>query len=287
MSVFQLEPQLRTTWLQEFLQAKRLEGCRPKSLKAYERFLTRFLWYFKKPVDQITTSDIRSFLLIEESHGNKQTTLSTKINILRSYFSWLYTEEYIEKDPSRRVSAPRLPSPPPRWLSHEEIEALRDSCDALIDSLLVEVLYSSGIRVSELTGCDWKDFDPSAKEITVLGKGGKIRTVPLSTRAVRLLKKYRQTRTDSNPWIFQSREHNRIASETVERRIRILGEKAELTRKVTPHCLRHSFATHLLEAGVPLDMIQTLCGHSSVSTTQRYARTQTSNIKPFYQRVFP
>jgi integrase/recombinase XerD len=272
--------------LQEFLQAKRLEGCRPKSLKAYERFLTRFLWNIKKPVEQITISDVRTFLLVEESHGNKPTTLSTKINILRSYFSWLYIEEYIEKDFTRRLATPRLPSPPPRWLSHEEIEMLRDVCAKLLDEVIVEVLYTSGVRVSEFTGCDWVDFDPTAKELTVLGKGGKIRTVPLSTRAVMLLKKYRQARKDDNPWLIQSRESKRMSTETVERRIRLLGAKAGLQRKATPHCLRHSYATHLLEAGVPLDVIRELLGHSSVSTTERYARTQTAAIKPFHQRVF-
>jgi integrase/recombinase XerD len=283
-----VEPQSQTTWLLEFLQAKRLEGCRPKSLKAYERFLTRFLWYFKKSPSEIATSEIRMFLMSEESHGNKTTTIATKIAILRSYFGWLSNEEYIIKDPTKRIVRPNLPPSIPKYLTHDELEALRDAATSPIDELLVETLYSSGLRVSELASLDWEDVSFPEKRVTVReGKGGKSRTVPLSTRATRLLSKCKEDRRDDKTWVFMSRQRNRMSKETVERRIRTLGAKAGIEKKVTPHRLRHSLATHLLEAGMPIDQIQQILGHSSLDTTQIYARTQMQNVEQFYRRGLP
>lgn len=289
MSVLRIEPQASTTWLKEFLQAKRLEGCRPRSLKAYERFLTRFLWNIKKQPGQITTSDIRGFLMVEEQHGNKNTTLASKIAILRSFFGWLLTEEYIDKDPTRKIARPNLPPAVPKFLTHDELEALREAASHdVMDELLVELLYSTGLRVSELAALDWEDVSLAPKQIAVReGKGGKSRTVLLSTRATRLLSQYRGSRKDDKPWVLMSREHNRMATETVERRIRTLGREAGIEKVVTPHKLRHSLATHLLEAGMPIDQIQQVLGHSSVATTQVYARTQMRNVEQYYRRFLP
>lgn len=146
----------------------------------------------------------------------------------------------------------------------------------------------SGLLDALPVALDWDDVDIVNKQAHVReGKGGKARTVPLSTRAARLLKAYRATRRDNNPWVFYSREGNRMSKATVEYRIRELAKQAGLQKKVTPHCLRHSQATHLLEAGMPIDMIQKILGHASISTTQVYARTQMTGVEQFYRRVFP
>lgn len=281
---------LPQAYINEFLLYQKLRGRRPSTLKSYEEFLMRFFKEIRKPVEDITVGDIRRFLMSEEARGNKTTTIATKIATLRSFFGWLEREEYLIKSPMRRIDRPKLPPPIPKFLSHDEIEALREAAasKSLMDQLIVEVLYSSGLRVSELVAIDWDDIDFANKQLTVReGKGGKSRTVPLSTRAVRLLKRYKKTRQDEEPYVFRSREKGRMVKETVEYRIRKLGKLAGIQQKVTPHRLRHSQATHLLEAGMPIDMIQQVLGHASISTTQVYARTQMSGVEQYYRRVFP
>lgn len=289
MSVLRIEPQVSTSWLREFLQAKRLEGCRPKSLQQYERFLTRFLWNLKKAPSQVTTSDVRAFLSSEEAHGNTVSTLASKIAILHSFFGWLLVEEYIARDPMAKIARPYLPPAVPKFLTPDELEALREAAAKdRMDALLVEILYSSGLRVSELVALNWEDISLPAKTVFVRdGKGGKPRTVLLSTRAARLVSQYRESRTDDKPWVLMSREHRRMSKETVERRIRDLGKEAGIEKVVTPHCLRHSLATHLLAAGMAIDMIQKVLGHASVATTQVYARTQMQGVEQAYRRIMP
>lgn len=276
-------------WLKEFLQAKKLEGCRPKTLEQYEKLLMRFWWNEGKPWSEITTSDIREFLSGEEERGNKRSSIAAKIAIFRSFFGWLFDEEYIDRNPAKRIVRPNLPPALPKYLTHNELESIREAAsEDPIDRLLVEILYSTGLRVSELVALDWEDLRLATKQVSVReGKGGKSRTVLLSTRAARLLAQYRETRADDNPWVLMSREHNRMSKETVERRIRNLGNEAGIEKTVTPHCLRHSLATHLLEAGVPIDQIQHLLGHASVATTQIYARTQLASVEQHYRRVMP
>lgn len=281
---------LPQAYVREFLLYQKLRGRRPGTLQAYEEFLERFLQTVRKPVDAISTGDIRQFLMAEEARGNKTTTIATKIACLRSFFGWLEREEYIQKNPMRRIDRPKLPPAAPKFLSHDEIEALREAAAAksLMDQLIVEMLYSSGLRVSELIALDWDDIDFANKQAIVReGKGGKSRVVPLSTRAVRLLKRYRKTRRDEDLCVFRSREKNRMTKATVEYRVKELGKLASVQQRVTPHRLRHSQATHLLEAGMPIDMIQKILGHASISTTQVYARTQMTGVEQYYRRVFP
>lgn len=276
--------------VQEFLLYQKLRGRRVGTLEGYRQFLERFLRTVGKSIEEISVGDIRQFLMAEEARGNKVTTIAAKIACLRSFFNWLEREEYIPKNPMRRIDRPKLPPAAPKYLTHDEIEALREAAasTSLMDQLIVEVLYSSGLRVSELIALDWDDVDFANKQAIVReGKGGKSRIVPLSTRAVRLLKRYQKTRRDQDPCVFRSREKNRMTKATVEYRLKRLGRLAGLQSHVTPHRLRHSQATHLLEAGMPLDMIQRLLGHSSIATTQIYARTQMAGVEQYYRRVFP
>jgi len=275
-------------FVDEFLLYQQLRGRRQCTLASYKSFLDRFFRIVHKQPTQLTVQDIRRFLMAENSKGNKQSTIATKIAILRSFFDWLEREEYIDKNPMRRIDTPRVPPASPKYLTHDEMEALREASTKLLDRLIVEMLYSSGARVSELVALDWDDVDIVNKRATIRdGKGGKSRVVPISIKAARLLKRYRDTRHDDNLWIFQSRHSRRMVRETVERRISALGKKAGIQKRVTPHRLRHSLATHLLEAGMPIDMIQKVLGHASIATTQIYARTQMAGVEQYYRRVFP
>lgn len=273
--------------VREYLQAQELRGRRPSTIAAYRLFLERFVRTVGKPVEEITTRDVRHFLMTEGARGNRRNTIASKTYKLRSFFSWLEREEYIDKNPMLKIDPPAEEKSPPKHLSHEELEQLREAATGT-RQLLLEVLYSSGIRVSEAVNLDWGDIDWQGRSLYVRdGKGGKDRRTLLSTRALRLLKRHRGSRKDENPWVFQSQFKQRMAKETIWRHMRILGERAGLKRRLTPHMLRHTIATHLLAAGMPLEMVQHLLGHESVRTTQIYARTQFDQIDPYYRRVCP
>lgn len=274
--------------LEEYLHNLRILGRRDSTIVSYRRFLLRFTECVAKPLDEVRVRDIRRFLMTEEQRGNCRNSINTKIAQLRSYFKWLEREEYVDRDPMKKIDKARVDEAPPKFLTHEEIERMREATQSmrLVDRVIFEVLYSGGLRVSELVDLDWGDVDLGSRQATVTGKGGKTRSVPLSTRAVMLLTRYRDEREDTNPWVLQSNFRQRMSKASIERRVNLMGEKAGLTKWITPHCLRHSFATHLLEAGTPLDMVQTLLGHAQVNTTQVYARTNVSNIGLYYRRVF-
>lgn len=274
--------------VREYIQAQRLRGRRPKTLEAYQQFLERFIRTVGKPVEDITVRDVRLFLMGEEARGNNRNTIGTKVVKLRSFFKWLEREELIDKNPMLRIDPPADDKSPPKYLTHEEIERLRDACRRPMERLLLEVLYSSGLRVSEAVALNWDDVNLDGKYLIVRdGKGGKSRQAPLSTRAVMLLRQYRDRRRDGSPWVFQSQFKRRMSKESIERTMRVLGERAGLRDRLTPHRLRHSLATHLLAAGVPIDVVQHILGHESIKTTTVYARTQQTTIEQHYRRVFP
>jgi integrase/recombinase XerD len=272
--------------VQEFLHVQQLRGRRPGTIKSYGGFLRRFVQSVGKPVEEIRPRDIRFFLMSEERRGNCRNSLATKTVILRSFFAWAEKEELIDQNPMRKIDKPKEDPPAPKFLTHEELELVREACRKPFERVLVEVLYSSGLRVSEAVALNWSDINWQELTIAVRdGKGGKERIAPMSTRASLLLRRLREERTDSNPWVFQSQFRCRMSKESVGRWVKNLGRRAGINGKLTPHRFRHSLATHLLEAGTPIDVVQAILGHESVATTQVYARTQRSSVEMHYRRA--
>ncbi len=270
--------------LKEYLSAKSFRGT---TYKEYQRFLERFISFLDVPVDFCETRHVRQFLQAEQDRGNSRNTIITKRHKLSSLFTWLQTEEYITKNPMLRVEKLKEDKKPPKHLTHDEMELLRDAA-AGIRKVLLEVLYSSAIRVSELVNLDKGDVSFTEREFTIRdGKGGKHRVAPMSSRCALVLQRYLAERTDSEPWAIRSNYKRRMSKESIERHIGILGEEAGLTRKLTPHMLRHTLATNLLESGMPIDLVQQVLGHESVKTTQVYATSNTAQISHYYNRVCP
>ncbi len=270
--------------VEDFLQAKQLAKA---SNERYRRFLTRFAESLDISVDSATTQTIRTFLDEERKRGNSNNSIVTKIHRLNSFYGWLLNEEYILKNPMNRVEKPAETKAPPKHLTYEEIELLRETATG-VTKVIFEVLYSTGLRVSELVDLDKQDIDFVEKTVWVKdGKGGKARHTKLSTRAAMVLKQHLASRTDNDPWVFRSNFKQRMSTNSVGRYLKILGEKAGIRRKLTPHMLRHTFATHLLDGGTPIELVQYLLGHESVKTTQVYAKTNPKNVEHFYARVFP
>ncbi len=273
--------------IEEYLSVQKQRGRRADTLRSYGLFLRRFVREVGRPVDEVSTQDVRRFLAAEERKGNGLSTIASKIHQLSSLYKWMEREELIDKSPMRKIDAPRLGKRPPRYLTHEEIEQVRDVAKGM-DRLLFEVLYSSAIRVSEAVKLDWSDVDLNAKSLIVRdGKGGKSRQTLFSTRAVLLLRRYQEKRQDTNPWVFQSQFRQRMSKNSIERRMRILGEKAGLRGRLTPHRLRHSAAKHLRDAGMPADVLQALLGHEDIRTTQGYSGLPVQEIGQYYRAVFP
>ncbi len=267
-----------------FIMAKQLAKS---TAKGYKAFLNRFVEEIGVSVDTADANVVRRFLDGERKRGNSTNTIITKIHRLNSFYSWLLKEEYIVKNPMTRVEKPQETKTPPKHLTYEEVELLRESASG-VTKVLFELLYSTGLRVSELVSLNRHDVDFSERSAWVRdGKGGKSRKVRLSTRAALILKQYLRNRTDNEPWVFRSNFKRRMSKESITRYLRLLGEKAGLRRRLTPHMLRHTFATHLLDGGAPIEIVQHLLGHESVKTTQVYAQTNPQNVNHFYVRVFP
>lgn len=271
--------------LDKYFEAKPLAVT---TKKTYIGFLYRLADSIDSCIDSVDTNTIRDFLKSEEvDRGNGPKTIGNKIDILNSLFDWLLLEKYISESPMTRIEKPAVPVTLPRSLTYEEIELVRDVATG-ISKVLFELMYSTGLRVSEVSNLDRNDVDFITRTVTVRdGKGSKDREGRLSTRASLVLKQYLSSRDDNDPWLFRSNFGNRMSKDSIQRYMGILGKKAGLHRKLTPHMLRHSFATHLLDAGVPIEVVQYLLGHESVKTTQIYAKVNPKNVNHFYDKVFP
>ena len=269
-----------------FMASKEHDGLMKSGTREqYRLCLESMLYRLQMPLDKITINHLR--LYIHEISTNRKTgkplakaTLNQRKAIIRSFFKWLYEEEYISKDPSTRIKSERNCSKPKTAFKDTQIEALRMACDTKRTRAIVDLLYSSGIRISECTGLNVSDVDLDSREIIVYGKGEKWRTTFIDAPAVVSLKTYLASRSDDNPALFVSERepHDRIKPNGIRKMLRKLSEKAGVP-DVTPHKFRHSFATAAIEHGMPIESVQTILGHTEISTTTHYAHVSTDKIR--------
>lgn len=255
----------------------------------YNLFIKKFINYIDKPFNLITSKDLNDFLMeIRDKRNLSKKTSVTTFFKLSSFFKWLFREEYINKNPMLKMTKPQSAKSKPKHFTVEEIETIREheQNNNLLSKTIFEVLYSSGLRVSELVNLNWNDIDFNEGSVFVKnGKGNKDRISLISVKSIILLKKYRKIRKDNNEWIFQSNYKKRISRYSVYRRIKKMSERAGIKKRLTPHKLRHSFATHLLDGGAPRSVVQALLGHSDPKTTEVYAKISLENVKHFYKNA--
>lgn len=221
-------------------------------------------------------------------------TVAHDIYSLSSFFKYLIRQKILKDNPVDLVSAPRVKKPLPKILTLNEINLLLsvvpENIREIRDCAIAELLFSSGLRVSELVGLDLKDYKSDQSEVRVFGKGSKVRIVPVGSKAVEKLNNYFAVREEFGPKcdaVFLNRFGDRLSSRTVENNLKALAEKAGLNISIFPHKLRHSFATELLGNGADLRVVQELLGHSSLAATQVYTHVNFEQMKKVYASAHP
>jgi integrase/recombinase XerD len=273
-------------YLTLFLNAKRIEGCSERTLKYYQASVEHLLSSVDTPVRKITTEEIRSYLVAYQGINNcsKVTVDNIRRNI-SSFFSWLEEEDYILKSPMRRIHKIKTKKAVKEIISDEAIELIRDNCSEKRDLAIIDLLYSTGIRVGELVNLDINDLDMEQRECVVYGKGDKERRVYFDAKAKIHLQAYLDSRQDNNPALFVTLDapHDRLKISGVEIRIRKLGKSLGLSR-IHPHKFRRTMATRAIDKGMPIEQVQKILGHSQIDTTMEYAIVNQVNVKTSHQK---
>jgi len=270
----------------EFLSALEKEkNFSPHTLSNYGRDLRQLIAFYKEVPLQMDTKQARRFLIFLETKSYGPRTLARKISACRSFYNYLVREGQVKSNPFNLVLTPKLPRRLPNFLYIEEVEKLLSAPNlknpiGLRDKALLELLYGSGIRVSEAVQLNLADIDTGSGEIRVLGKGSKERIVLIGSKAIQAIDNYisiaRPQLIKGKPTqkaarrLFLGSRATALTTRSVERMLKTSCKIAGIFKKVTPHTLRHSFATHLLEGGADLRIVQELLGHSSLQTTQIY-----------------
>ncbi len=273
-------------YILRFLNAKQMEGCSIRTIQYYKVTVEHFLNDISEPVRKISTEQIRDYLVRYQKINNcSKVTIDNVRRNISSFFSWLEEEDYILKSPMRRIHKIKTKTVVKETISDEAIERLRDHCSELRDLAILDLLYSTGIRVGELVNLDISDLDLEQRECIVFGKGDKERKVYFDAKAKIHLQKYLASRTDSNPALFVTLDapYNRLKISGVEIRIRELGRSLGMN-KIHPHKFRRTMATRAIDKGMPIEQVQKILGHSQIDTTMQYAIVNQNNVKNSHQK---
>ncbi len=288
--------------LSAYLDYARVEkGLAANSLSSYCRDLVEFvdsMGRAGKSLQKITREDIRGFLGALYRRGLSGRSVARHLVSLRNFFRFLLNEERLRSDPTAEVDAPRVDHTLPKYLTIGEVDALLEQPDpstpaGLRDKAMLELLYATGMRVSELLSLRCEDFDGNLGIVRCRGKGGKERLIPVGKSALRAvdahLRRSRPTfvKGADEPLLFLNRRGGRLSRVGFWKLLVRYGRRAAIASRLTPHVVRHSFATHLLERGADLRSIQLMLGHSDISTTQIYTHVLKERLKQVYQTHHP
>ena len=262
-----------------YLSSKKLEGLSDKTIEMYANRLRIFFNMVGRKPEEIETNEIRLFLVqYQQQHNVSDRTLDKFRQVLNGFFDWCLNEEYITKNPCRNIKEIKFEVEPRRSLTRFQLERVRRTCASKRDLAIVDVLYSTGCRVTELVNMKFSDVDFNENSIAIVGKGKKHNTVYLNTNAQISLNEYINDRKGNSEYLFTSERqpYDQLSSRTVERIFKEMGEK--LGYKLTPHILRHTSATLALQNGMEITQVQKMLGHASVNTTQIYAETAQEEV---------
>ena len=291
------------THYQDYLTMLRVErNVSPQTIDAYQRDISQYLGYLNdsgiKNLSKIKSTHIRSYIRVLNDGGMAPASISRIISSIRSYHKYLSSENILDKNPVLVINNPKLPKKLPDVLSEKEISLIIDSIDESSqfyqrDKAIIEMLYSCGIRVSEICNLEMSNLFIKDELIRVMGKGNKERLLPLGSRSRIYLDNYLLSsrlgfiKKTKSSFVFVSRNGNQLTRAMVNIILNKWVHISGLRKSVSPHKLRHSFATHLLEGGADLRFVQALLGHSDISTTQIYTHLDKHHLKEVYKTHHP
>lgn len=294
------------TYLKHFLIYLEVEKNFSKhTIRAYNSDILSFLlWLDSVQIEETNHTKLKDYLVFIQRFNYTKTTLARKVASIRTFYRFLYREKIIDVNPANSVHAPKKNKSLPKFLSNTEIEQILnnikiDTPAGYRNRVILELLYATGMRVSELSNLNFGNLNLAENEITVMGKGAKERIVLVSTRAKEFLEKYinnvrfmitedgQPPEQAENSPVFINKTGYRLQPQSVRAAINDIVKKIELPKKVTPHIFRHSFATKLLENGADLRVVQELLGHASISNTQIYTHISTERLKEVYDKSHP
>jgi integrase/recombinase XerD len=278
------------------------KGLARNTLESYRRDLNKFISFMQK--HQITSPEsvdrnaLNLFLGELKKNGNATSTISRSIASIRSFFNFLLQEGVIESNPALELESPRIEKKLPRVLTTGEVDLLLcqpkpGEHNGARDRAMLELLYASGIRVSELVSLNLTDFDPRVGYLRCRGKGMKERIVPIGSVAINYVNEYldnsreKMLKKNGEPSLFVNHHGGRMTRQGFWKILKKYARKSNIKGDVTPHTLRHSFATHLLENGADLRSVQEMLGHSDISTTQIYTQITRRKIREVYDKSHP
>jgi len=303
-------PEAEREWIERYL--RHLETEKRYSiytLRNYRQALEDLLKYLvensryqDRLFERLGTRETRSYVIDAQRTGISKRTLHLRLSAIRSFFRYLRKHGVVDRNPVAGVSVPKFRKPLPKFLTEKEMARFLDGPDILLeqgkstpftacrDALLFELFYGAGLRISELVQANWGDYDNSAGCLKVLGKGNKERICPIGKQASVVLTAFRQdhavSKSPDSP-IVQDLAGQRLTPFWIQKRMKVYLRLADLPEDLTPHKIRHSFATHLLNAGADMRVVQELLGHASLSTTQIYTHVGLKRLKDAHARAHP
>lgn len=274
---------------------KNFKSSSPHTLRAYKRDLMDFYEFTKEmnlDYKSVTRNDVRRFLYKLKDKNLTKKTISRKISGVRSFYRFLLKEGYIDKNPLLTLELPKVEKRLPTFLTEEEVFKLINAPDkktilGLRDNLILKMLYSTGMRVSELVSLRISELNLDKGEVIIKGKGNKERVVFLTHDILDEIKYYIQKRRKNSNFLFLNRKGKLLTDKGVRLLVEKYAKKIIPYKKITPHTLRHTFATHLLTNGADLRSVQELLGHTKLSTTQIYTHLTKENLKRVYENFHP
>jgi len=267
---------------------KKIEGYSPLTLKTY-CFQFNLLLRFFGDIDmsQFSTEKLKGYLIQAGDHL-KPSSLGHRVRCIKSLFKWSHDEGFIHKKPAAKLKEPKLGKRIPKFLSELEIEYLREACQTPMENALFEFMFSTGCRIGEVVKLNRNDINFHANSVIVHGKGDKEREVYFNTRCSIWLKRYLDERDDEDSCLFitERRPNRRMSIDNLRYIIKRISNRAEIKKSIYPHQLRHSYATHMINNGAPLEVIQSLLGHEKSETTKIYAQLSGKLRHDFYSKYF-
>lgn len=271
---------------QAYMVSRKIEGRSEGTLRLYKIRLEDMLITIGKPVEDITANDLRIYLYgLQKRRGISDRTLDGVRLAMNAFFGWCATEGYCKSNVCAGIKAIKYEVKQREALTDTQLETLRNACMTDREKAIVEVMYSTGCRVSEMVGVKKSDVDFLTREVKLFGKGKKHRVSYLNAKADVALRKYLESRTDDNESLFVSirKPHNALSRAEIEKIMRKIGDRAGI-KNVFPHLMRHTFATNALAHGMPVTDLQKLLGHSKIDTTMIYAEVSQEEISQAHKR---